>query len=77
MIEHRELARLLVREIKAGKLVSGAASRCFQLPMTHHNLTYEALHPTAYSFVRSSLRFRRRVILVVSLLRDTLLRVIL
>jgi len=32
----------------------------------------KALHPTAYSFVRSSLRFRRRVSLVVVLLRAAL-----
>ncbi len=29
----------------------------------------KALHPTAYSFVRSSLRFRRRVSLVVNVQR--------
>jgi hypothetical protein len=29
----------------------------------------KAMHPTAYSFVRSSLRFRRRVSLIVVLLR--------
>ena len=32
------------------------------VPNKQHN---KALHPTAYSFVRSSLRFRRRVSLVV------------
>ena len=39
-----------------------------------HNKT---LHPTAYSFVRSSLRFQQRVNLVVVLRRHTLLRAIL
>jgi len=35
------------------------------VPNKQHN---KALHPTAYSFARSSLRFRRRVSLVVVLL---------
>ncbi len=43
-----------------GVWVSGAKTNQQQ-----HN---QALHPTAYSFARSSLRFRRRVSLVVVLL---------
>ena len=52
----------------------GSSVGCRQLKSRNQNRTDQqrpnkALHPTAYSFVRSSLRFRRRVSLVVVLLR--------
>jgi hypothetical protein len=48
MIEHRQRARPLVREVGEMTTTSGAASRSIPLPMPHLNLTYEALHPTTY-----------------------------
>ena len=66
MIEHQQRARPLVGEVNRLLIASGAASRSIPLLMPHLNLTYEALHPTAYSpafrsFLASLWRFRRRV----------------
>ena len=64
---------LFVRRFKVSRLWRRFSSVQTAAVATHQRQHNKALHPTAYSFARSSLRFRRRVSLVVRLVRQLLL----